>query len=104
MAITSNQINHTLNLIAVGRRTGKSVINEYLRMLEKKEKFEVIDRGIVDDRQWYVVRCIDKKISAWVRTQPKEQWYEHIDQRGYMNMNVFDMHEEVYAMLKLSWS
>jgi len=86
------------------RRTGKSKLNEYLQMLEKKVDFEVVDRGIVDDTKWYVVRCRNKEISKWVRTQPAEQWYEHIDQRGYMDMNVFDLHEEVYAMLKLSWS
>jgi hypothetical protein len=66
--------------------------------------FELLDSALVDDRQWYTVKCIDREIMKWVRTQPEDQWYEHIDVRGYIDLRIIDIHEELLTMLKLRWS
>lgn len=66
--------------------------------------FEIIDGALVDDRQWYTVKCIDREIMKWVRLQPEDQWYEHIDVRGYIDLRIIDIHEELLTMLKLRWS
>jgi hypothetical protein len=66
--------------------------------------FELLDSALVDDRPWYTVKCTDREIMKWVRQQPEDQWYEHIDVRGYIDLRIIDIHEELFTMLKLRWS
>ena len=66
-------------------------------------KFEIVVSAMVDDEQWHTVRCATE-ISSWVRTMDEKEWHEHIDQRGYMHGNVFDMSERIYLMLALKFS
>ena len=70
----------------------------------EKPVAEVIDQATVDGATWYTVSC-RKDVSVWVREHGIEnkEWYEHIDGKWMVHKNVFDMHEELYAYLKLSW-
>lgn len=95
-----------LTVAAVGRQTGKSTFYQYAQEYQaifKMPKFEIIDSALVDGEQWHTVRCA-KEVSAWVRTMNEQQWCEHIDQRGYIDRNVFDMNERLYTMLGMKWS
>lgn len=67
-----------------------------------ERNFEVLDQAMVDDQQWYTVKC-NKEVGNWVRGQPKEQWVNHIDRGWLFYENNFDVHHELYAYLKLSW-
>jgi hypothetical protein len=87
---------------AGGFGVGKS---KYYTMADSaKPVAEVIDQATVDGATWYTVSC-RKDVSVWVREHGIEhkEWYEHIDGKWMVHKNVFDMHEELYAYLKLSW-
>ena len=66
--------------------------------------FEVLDQATVDGATWYTVSC-RKDVSMWVREHGIEnkEWFDHIDSKWMLHKNVFDMHEELYTYLKLSW-
>lgn len=65
------------------------------------KQFEVIDKADVDGEMWYTVKCTNE-IGDWVRTQPAEQW---VSNRSWLlHENNFDMHRELFAFLKLTWS
>ena len=70
----------------------------------KLPHFIVYDQAIVDGDTWYTVRC-SRDAAMWVREHGVEhkEWYEHIDSKWMVHKNVFDMHEELYTYLKLSW-
>ena len=91
-----------------GRGVGKSqlhmFLNNWLSIFgEQMPAFSKITGALVDGEQWYTVQC-NKEVSNWVRTLDETHWYEHIDQRGYINRNIFDMHEKLYTMLAVKWS
>lgn len=93
-------------IISAGRQTGKSLFSQYVMndlLKVKPKKFEVVISEPVDGVQWHTVRC-NKEVSAWVRTMNKQEWHEHIDQRGYIHDNVFDMSERVYIVLAMKFS
>lgn len=94
-------------LITAARGTGKSTINQYMsnwdNLFKVQPKFEIIASALVDGEQWHTVKCA-KEVSAWVRTKNESQWYEHIDQRGYMHGNIFDMDARLYTMLGVKFS
>ena len=97
-----------LMVITAGRGVGKSQINQYLQNWyaifgEQMPAFSKIDGALVDGEQWYTVQC-RKDVSKWVRTLDNKHWYEHIDQRGYIDRNMFDMHEKLYTMLAVKFS
>lgn len=85
-------------IIYSARRSGKSVFNMAGNMIPFK-KFE---EGTVDGDIWYTVGC-NPIVAEWVRTQPKEMWYEHIDNDWHIPLNKFDMHEKIYTMLGMRW-
>lgn len=96
-----------LAVFTASRGTGKSMINQYMAtwdsIFKVQPKFEIIASALVDGEQWHTVRCA-KEVSAWVRTTKGTQWYEHIDQRGYIHGNVFDMDARLYTMLGVKFS
>ena len=91
------------------RRAGKSQLVEYYHNWKAifedavMPAFHRVTGAIVDGEQWYTVQC-RKDVSKWVRTLDEKHWQEHIDQRGYMDFNIFDMHEKLYTMLAVKWS
>lgn len=69
----------------------------------RERNFEVLDQALVDDEQWYTVKC-NKEVGNWVRSQPKEQWVNHTNSGWLFYEHNFDIHYELYAYLRLTWS
>lgn len=69
----------------------------------KERAFEILTQAEVDGQQWYTVKC-SKEVGDWVRTQPSEQWVNHINSGWLFHENNFDMDRELFAFLKLTWS
>ena len=95
-------------VMTAGRQVGKSMVNQlllYKHMMENTVEipFFVKDSAIVDGEKWYTVRCTDE-VGRWVRTQSKDIWSEHIDQKWHVYRNTFDMHEKLLTMLNIKWS
>ena len=65
-------------------------------------KFQILSRAEVDDSVWYTVKCLPE-VSAWMRQQPKELQYSHIDSRWVVYRDIFDIHEKLYTILALKW-
>lgn len=88
----------------------KTAVQQQWNIVEPKPPhFIVYDQATVDDATWYTVRC-SKEASAWVRMQQQDQWYEHpYEQITRYNfhepkLGKFDVHCELFVLLKLSWS
>ena len=64
---------------------------------------KVEDEAVVDGVNWYTI-LVTKEVVAWLQTQDKRQWYEHKSSswgEGYRVVNMFDVHEELYLIMKL---
>jgi hypothetical protein len=88
-----------------GRNVGKSVMSQmWNQMFTELVQCEIIDKSIVDNKQFYTVKC-SKDIADWLRNQPgeNEQWYQHIDHNWIMDRTMFDIDEDLYLILKLRW-
>ena len=93
-----------LSLFSSGHQSGKSMLNAmYGKMEQPGPKFQITDQAQVDGATWYTVSCV-KEISAWIREQPTELQYAHIDKKWTIYVNKFDIHEKLYTMLALRWS
>lgn len=95
-----------MKIIMAGRQIGKSVMSQMwneVSLMENKLYSEVTSAE-VDGRMWYTVKCT-KPVAEWIRQQPDEgtQWDNLIDNRWYIHLDMFDVHEEFYMMLKLRW-
>ena len=64
--------------------------------------FKVLDRGIVDDEQWYTVRVYRVPIMRFVRSQKRDWWWEH-PHNGVDGIR-FDIHGKLFTMLALGYS
>jgi len=76
-----------------------------MEMLKNARPYDIVDMAVVDDtKTWYTVK-FNKQASAWMKNQPGQdvEWYEHIDQRGYIGGGVYDITEELLLMVKLTW-
>ena len=96
----------TMNIYMSGRQVGKSAMAQMWKEVSSmgdRLYSEEASAG-VDGRMWYTVRCT-KAVANWIREQPGQgtQWENLIDQRWYMYLDMFDVHEEFYMMLKLRW-
>lgn len=94
-----------------GIGTGKSHFYQaaaYMQMwnsiMKKSSPCTVIGESQVDGKPWYTVSC-DKEVAAWIRQQPGEDkiWMRHIDNNWNIYSTQFDMDEELYLMLRLTW-
>jgi hypothetical protein len=100
-----------------GRGTGKSMLAasawagptleiDSLAMLTPLPPFEVLSTADVDGAPWYTVSC-RKEVPVWIRENGEEgkEWYSHIhiDSKWMTHRNVFDMSQEMFAMVKLRW-
>lgn len=71
--------------------------------------FIVYEQAPVDGTMWYTIKC-SRELSVWIKTQLREQWYEHpyIQPDRYTfhqpSQIMFDVHQELLVMLKLTWS
>lgn len=94
-----------MKVIYTGRQTGKSLMSQYLNqwsdIFETLPAFEKLDAETVDGKPWYTVAC-RKDVSAWVRQQPKDQWYEHKQQARHQR-GVFDMPESLFIIMSMKW-
>jgi hypothetical protein len=63
-------------------------------------KIKVIDKSIVDGKQWYSVMC-DQEITRWLYERDSSA-YRFVDavNSGY----IFDVPEPTYIVLKIIWS
>lgn len=68
----------------------------------QKNSYEIIDRGLVDNEQWYVVQA-EPKVARWMRTQNKDLWYDY-KVGSYRVLDTFDVHEKLYTMLAMRWA
>lgn len=89
-------------MIAQGRNTGKSVWTNLVRDLTMPD-IQVLDSAQVDGKTWYTVQ-LSMPAREWLRQQPLDDWYEHIDQRYYLNRSQFDVSEPMLTALQLKWS
>ena len=91
-----------------GRNVGKSMLTA--TMLDNLCKeiimplFEVLSSADVDGVCWYTIAC-NNQIGKWVREQDNAQWYEHgMTRSNFHNPRAnFDVHVELFTMLKLTW-
>ena len=75
----------------------------YVPRAIQKRRFEVVDTGVVDGEQWFVV-SVEPKITPWIREQDNSWWYEHTTQYNYRVLDTFDVHEKLYTLLSLRWA
>lgn len=94
-----------LSLFSAGHQTGKSMLNAmYGTMMEQsRPKFQITDQAEVDGATWYTITCV-REVSTWIRTQPEELQYAHIDKNWTIYHNKFDLHESLYSILALRWA
>lgn len=71
----------------------------------KDQNFLPLTSSTVDGETWYTVQC-KKEVSDWIRTQSGKDklWFQNIDDKWMINMNTFDVHNKIYAMICLRWS
>lgn len=92
-----------MKIIMSGRQIGKSVMSQmWNQTYEIGEYYSKIDQAKVDGEDWFTVKC-SGEISAWIKTQPKNLWHEHIDKDWTVYKNTFDIHEKIYTMLQLKY-
>lgn len=84
-----------------GRQLGKSAWNQIVRDLTMPD-LKLIDSAVVDGKPWYTVQ-LSIPAREWLREQPTHDWYEHVDQRSYINTSMFDVSEQLYTALNLKW-
>lgn len=85
----------------------RSVPGGWVMDEKQQPNFVVLNQAKVDGRLWYSVSC-RRETSTWLREtfkdQENQQWFQNIDQRWYINHNVFDINEKIYTMLALKWA
>jgi len=62
-------------------------------------KIKVLDKGIVDDQQWYTIIC-DQQVTRWLYERESEYKYIYTSSVGH----IFDIPESTYIMMKIVWS
>ena len=94
-----------LSIISAGRRTGKSMLSQWLPTTNPKPKFTMRDQAEVDGATWYTITC-NLEVSAWLREHPQELQHSHIDidHIRYFHSGKFDIHKKLYTLLALKWS
>ena len=93
-----------------GRNVGKSALTAATiqtlinNMSLSAPSFEVLSSADVDGVCWYTIAC-NNQIGKWVREQDNAQWYEHgMTRSNFHNPRAnFDVHVELFTMLKLTW-
>ena len=91
-------------LMTIASGSGKSMLNNLCEsMITPHRKFQITDQAQVDGATWYTITCV-REVSEWIRKQPEELQYSHIDKNWTIYHNKFDMHENLYSILALKWS
>ena len=93
-------------IIAMGRQTGKSmftqkVIDEMMQA-RQMESYKASDPVLVDGEPWYTLKC-KTEVAAWIRTQDKSMWYEHVDKNWYVYRDRFDVHEKLLTFISIKF-
>ena len=85
-------------------RTHQPVKNATLLPLKcvQKEKFAVLDYGVVDTELWYVIQA-EPKVARWIREQSRNLWYEHLVGHRRV-LDTFNIHEKLHSVLALRWA
>ena len=63
-------------------------------------KIKVLDKGIVDDQQWYTIIC-DQQVTRWLYERDSSA-YKHVHATSVGH--IFDIPESTYIMMKIVWS
>jgi hypothetical protein len=82
------------------RGGGKSRVLETWQE-ETRNDFRILDQGTVDGKPWYTVRC-GYAVSKWIRMQPVHQWCYSSEINIFGD--IYDISEEIYILLILTWS
>jgi hypothetical protein len=69
--------------------------------MPKIPAYEILDQAEVDGEPWYTVKC-NREVADWVRKQTTEQWVTN--NAWLYHENNFDIHYELYALMRLTWS
>jgi len=89
-----------------GRQIGKSTLAQMWNIMDELSvpSHKIIQHSMVDGKTWYTVKCT-RDVADWVRLQPNQDvdWYEHIDHNWVLDRTRFDISEEFYVILKLTW-
>jgi len=61
----------------------------------------------IANEKWYTIQ-VEEKMATWLRAQPSTQWYEHLKEITRYNFHEphqlkFDVHYELFVLLKLTW-
>lgn len=102
MPITGGFKYGELVVLAAGRQTGKSMLNQMFRSMIKQPDFQVDRQVQWAGATWYIVNC-SLRTADWVRTQDKELWDRCYDHAGVDPLS-FEIHEKLYTLLALKWS
>ncbi len=95
-------------VLLTGRQMGKSSLANLTRQYKMFEEAKAIKHmmmftSMVDGKPWYTVRC-NQEVASWIRTQAEnESWYEHINENWMLHRSEFDISEELYMLMVLTF-
>ena len=90
-------------LTKIAKRMQEAIDEQVMSTFQYEPNFKIHDQSIVDGDTWYTVSC-SRESSQWLRSQNRESWHEHINNKWDVIHNTFDIHEKLYTMLALKWS
>jgi hypothetical protein len=90
-------------LTKIAKQMQQEIDEQFMSMLMNNPSVKIHDQSIVDGETWYTVSC-SHAASRWMRSQDREFWHEHIQNKWDVIHNTFDIHEKLYTMLALKWS
>lgn len=68
--------------------------------------YRVEAQAEVDGVMWYTI-LVSRNVTEWLQTQDQRQWYIHQLEKmgnGFKIINMFDVHEEIYLIIKLKFN
>jgi len=90
-------------LTKIAKQMQQEIDDEFMATLQYKPHIKIHDQSTVDGETWYTVSC-SHVASRWMRSQYRELWHEHIQNKWDVIHNTFDVHEKLYTMMALKWS
>jgi len=79
-----------------------SVQQQWNIVYKKTTPFTIESKQLVDDEIWYKVFA-KNDVAKWIRLQDSKQWYEHKGIWVGWDGSHFDIHNELYTLMRLSW-
>lgn len=69
------------------------------------KKFDSGKIAIVDGEVWYTIRTNNTEVARCIRKHPRQYWYQHPNYCTGTGRRdeLFDVHEQIYTMLSLTF-